>query len=99
MVTFDPAYEIEDNFEGSVIFVVTADTVTGTLDGDVQLQGSGDGTNWVNLGSTVAIADATSVAIPLTGNTLYYNEYRVQLTGVGTQSTTINGSVTIKGRK
>lgn len=73
VVLLDPTFETEDNFEGSVIFVVTADTVTGTLDGDVQLQGSNDGTNWVNLGSTVAIADATSVQIPLTGTVLYYN--------------------------
>lgn len=98
VVISNPGHFIEDEFEGVVGFAVTANEVTGTLDGDCQLQGSLDGTNWTNIGSTVAIADATTIFVPLGGTVLYYNYYRVTTTGVGTQSTTIDVVYTAKGR-
>jgi hypothetical protein len=98
VVTLNPSHFIEDEFEGIVGFDITADTVSGTLDGDCQLQGSIDGTNWINIGSTVAIVDATTVHIPLGGTVLYFAYYRVTVTGVGTQSTTINANYLAKGR-
>lgn len=99
VVTLDPVHFIQDEFEGVVGFDVLADTVSGVLDGDCQLQGSIDGTNYVNIGSTVAIADGVSVHIPLGGTILYFAFYKVIITGVGTQSTTINGNYLAKGRK
>jgi hypothetical protein len=98
VVIFNPVHFIEDEFEGVVGFDVTADTVTGVLDGDCQLQGSIDGTNWINIGSTVAIADATTVHVPLGSTVLYFAYYRVTVTGVGTQSTTLNANYLAKGR-
>jgi hypothetical protein len=97
-VTLNPAHFIENEFEGVVNFDVKADTVSGTLAGNCQLQGSIDGTNWTNIGSTVAIADATTKNVPLGGTVLYYAFYRVVITGSGTQVTTINGNYLAKGR-
>jgi hypothetical protein len=100
-VTLNPDDNIDENvlhpeFEGVVSFVVTANEVSGTLDGDCQLQGSHDGTNWVNIGSTVAIVDTKSVIVPLGDTTLYYSYYQTVITGVGTQSTTIDATYTRK---
>jgi hypothetical protein len=98
VVISDPAHFIEDEFEGVVGFAVLANEVSGTLDGDCQLQGSLDGTNWVNIGSTVAIVDGVTVFVPLGGTVLYYNYYRITTTGVGTQSTTLDVTYIAKGR-
>jgi hypothetical protein len=98
VVTSNPVHLIESEFEGVVSFNVLANEVSGTLDGDIQLQGSIDGTNWVDIGSTVAIADATTVAVPLGGTVLYYAYYRITTTGVGTQSTTLDVTYLAKGR-
>jgi hypothetical protein len=98
-VTLNPAHDVESNFEGSIIFAAKGTKATGTFSASAQLQGSLDGTNWVNLGSAVVMSDATWAAIPLTGNTLYYNAYRVVITGSGTQSTAIVGAYTAKGRR
>lgn len=97
-VVSNPSHKIEAEFEGVVNFDVTANSVSGTLDGDCQLQGSLDGTNWTDIGSTVAIADATTVSVPLGGTVLYYTYYRVVTTGVGTQSTTLDVVYLAKGR-
>lgn len=97
-VISNPSHFIEDNFEGAIAFNVLSNSVSGVLDGDCQLQGSIDGTNWVNLGATVALVDATSVAVNLAGNTLYYAYYRVVTTGVGVQSTTLDVTYLAKGR-
>lgn len=98
VVESDPGHFIEDEFEGIVSFTVLANEVTGTLDGDCQLQGSLDGTNWTNIGSTVAIADATTINVPLGGTILYFNYYRITTTGVGTQSTTLDVTYLARGR-
>ena len=98
VVISNPSHFIEDNFEGTIAFNVLANTVTGVLDGDCQLQGSIDGTNWVNIGSTVAIADATTINVNLGGTVLYYAYYRITTTGVGTQSTTLDVTYLAKGR-
>lgn len=98
VVISNPVHFIEDEFEGVVAFAVEANSVSGTLDGDCQLQGSLDGTNWIDIGSTVAIADATTISVPLGGTVLYYNYYRVTTTGVGTQSTTLDVTYLARGR-
>lgn len=97
-VNSNPQHFIESEFEGVVGFAVTANQVSGTLDGDSQLQGSLDGTNWVNIGSPVALVDAATIFVPLGGTILYFNYYRVQTVGVGTQSTTLDVVYTAKGR-
>lgn len=97
-VNSNPDHFIESEFEGVVGFAVTANEVTGTLDGDSQLQGSLDGTNWINIGSPVALVDATTIFVPLGGTILYFNYYRVQTVGVGTQSTTLDVVYVAKGR-
>jgi len=96
--TFNPADKIEKDFEGSLVFAVTSEKLTGTLDGDCQLQGSLDGTNWINIGSTVALVDVSTVAVPLSGTVLYYNYYRVTVTGVGTQTTNVSVTYGKKSR-
>ncbi|MCP5077104.1 MAG: hypothetical protein GY951_03495 [Psychromonas sp.] len=98
VVISNPVHKIESEFEGVVTFNVLANTVTGTLDGDCQLQGSIDGTNWTNIGSTVAIADAATITVPLGGTVLYYSYYRITTTGVGTQSTTLDVQYLARGR-
>ena len=98
VVTLNPSHFVEDNWEGVVGFDVKADTVSGTLAGNCQLQGSVDGTNWVNIGSTVAISDGVTVHVPLGSTILYFAYYRVTVTGSGTQSTTINANYLAKGR-
>lgn len=99
VVVSNPNHLIDEEFEGIISFAVLANQVTGTLDGDCQLQGSLDSTNWVNIGSTVAIADATTISVPLGGTVLYYNYYRLTTTGVGTQSTTLDVTYLARGRK
>lgn len=101
VINFNPADELEGIFEGSVLFTMTGTQVTGTLSGSCQLQGSNSAdfsTGSVDLGSPVALSDGVAVEIPLSGNTLYYAYYRVQITGSGTQSTTVVGTYTMKGR-
>lgn len=97
-VISNPAHKIEGEFEGSIAFNVLGNQVTGTLDGDCQLQGSIDGSTWVNIGATVALVDGTAVTVPLGGNILYYAYYRVVTIGVGTQSTTLDVTYLAKGR-
>jgi len=96
-VTLNPAHNLEDNFQGSVIFAVKGTKATGTFAASAQLQGSLDGTNWVNLGSAVTLSDTVNASVPLSGNTLYYNYYKVVVTGSGTQSTAVIGSYLAKG--
>ena len=96
-----PAINLEDTFEGSVLFTATGTQVTGTFACSAQLQGSNSedfSTGVVNLGSPVVMANTVLSAIPLSGTQLAYAFYRVQLTGSGTQSSTVIGTVTIKGR-
>ncbi len=98
VLIFNPSDDIPKDFEGAIIFAMTSEELTGTLDGDCQLQGSLDGTNWVDLGSTVAIVDAATVGVPLAGTVLYYTNYRVTVTGVGTQTTNVTGRYGKKSR-
>jgi len=98
VIYFNPAHAIESEFEGTLGFAVTAANVSGTTAGSCQLQGSNDGTNWVDIGSPVAIADATTIHVPLGDVILYYTYYRVELTGSGTQSSTITTTYNAKGR-
>lgn len=90
------AQDFVGEFEGTLLFAVTSNEVTGTLDGDVQLQGSLDNSNWVNIGSTVALVDGSTIGVPLGGVILYYNYYRAQTVGVGTQSSTLDTVFTAK---
>ncbi len=98
VVISNPSHFISDNFEGTIAFDVLANETTGTLDGDCQLQGSIDGTNWIDIGSTVAIVDASTISVPLGGTILYYAFYRITTTGVGTQSSTLDVTYLAKGR-
>jgi hypothetical protein len=97
-VTLNPSHNLENNSDGSVIFTAKGTKATGTFSASAQLQGSLDGTNWVALGSAVTMSDTVNAAIPLSGNTLYYNFYRVVITGSGTQSTAVIGSYLAKGK-
>ncbi len=97
-VTLNPSHLIEEEFEGIIEYVIEGNQVTGTIDGDCQLQGSLDGSTWINIGSTVALVDGVAVSVPLGSTTLLYAYYQVVITGVGTQSTTIDASYLAKGR-
>ncbi len=101
VIYLNPAHDIEDNFEGSILFTAKGTKATGTFSCSAQLQGSNDSAfaNAVDLGSAVVMSDTVNAAIALSGNTLYYNYYRVKLTGSGTQSTSVIGTYTAKGRK
>ena len=101
VVYLNPAQNLEDIFEGSILFTATGTKATGTFDVSAQLQGSNSAdfsTGTVDLGSPVVLADVTTGAIPLSGNSLNYAYYRVELTGSGTQTTNIVGTYTAKGR-
>jgi len=97
-VYLNAEHNIEDIWEGSVIFTATATNVTGTFDVDVTPQGSLDGVTWVNAGSLVALADTVTAAAPITGKILFYAYYRLKITGADTQSTTVVGQYLAKGR-
>jgi len=92
---------LEDVFEGSVIFTATGTNVTGTFDVDCQLQGSNSAdfsTGVVAIGSPVALADTVTSAVALSVTLLAHAYYRVAITGADTQTTNVVGTVTIKGR-
>ena len=95
-VTQTIAHNFKDTFEGTLTFAVSCVEDSGTLDGDCQLQGSTDNVSWIDIGSTVAIADATTVPVPLGGIVLSYNYYRITILGVGTQSTSVDTRFTAK---
>lgn len=101
VVTSDPSDNIEEDFEGSVNFTVGSVQTTGTTDGDVQLQSSNDGfvANVVDEGSTVALVAGAVVQIPLAGTKIAARNYRIQTTGVGTQSTELTVTYTRKSGK
>jgi hypothetical protein len=96
-VILNPAHNLQSNSQGAIAFTAKGTKATGTFAASAQLQGSLDNTNWVDLGSAVVMSDTVNAAIPLTGNTLYYNNYRVVITGSGTQSTAVIGSYLAKG--
>ena len=97
-VELDPSFDVENTFEGTLNFVATGTKATGTFAASAQLQGSNDGTTFVNIGSAVSMTDTVAATIPLGGTILYYNYYKVVITGSGTQSTAVVGSWTLKGR-
>jgi len=97
-ITLAVSDNLESEFEGTVLFTATGTKATGTFSASAQLQGSADGTNFVNLGSAVVMADTVESAIPLSGSLLLYTNYRVLITGAGTQSTSIVGTYTRKSR-
>jgi len=100
-IYMNPSHNVQDKFEGSVIFTATGTKATGTFSANAQLQGSNSddfSTGAVNLGSPVALSDTVTGAIALSGNVLYYAYYRVAITGSGTQSTSFVGTYTVKGR-
>lgn len=102
VIYLTPGVNLEDNFKGSVLFTVKGTKATGTFDATCQLQGSNSSdfsTGVVNLGSPVVLSDTVVGAVPLSGNDLYYAYYRVSVTGAGTQSTAVIGTITIKGGK
>jgi hypothetical protein len=98
-LTFNPNHDVQDNFDGVVSFDVLATNVSGTTAGDCQLQGSIDGTNWVNIGSTVAIANGVTKNVPMGGVILYFAKYRITVAGAGTQVSTIAVKYCMKGGK
>jgi hypothetical protein len=101
VIYMNPSHDLQDNFEGSIIFTATGTKATGTFDVTAQLQGSNSSdfsTGVINLGSPVTMADTVTSAIALSGTTLAYAYYRVQLTGAGTQTTNVVGTYTAKGR-
>jgi hypothetical protein len=101
IIYLNPAQNIEDIFEGSILFTATGTNATGVFSVSAQLQGSNSSdfsTGVVNLGSPVVLSDTVTGAIPLSGNNLQYAYYRVELTGAGTQTTNVVGTYTAKGR-
>jgi hypothetical protein len=102
VIYLNPSHNLEDIFEGSIQFTATGTNVSGSFAASCQLQGSNSAdfsTGAINLGSAVVLADTVRGSIPLSGNSLYYAYYRVAITGSGTQSTTVVGTYTAKGRK
>lgn len=101
VVNLDPTQKVDGVFEGSILFTATPTSVSGTLSVSAQLQGSNDAAftkGVVDLGAPVVLSDGVTDEVPLAGNTLHYAYYRVKLTGAGTQSTTVVGTYTMKGR-
>jgi len=101
VIYLNPAHNIEDIFEGSIQFTATGTKATGTFSASAQLQGANSAdfsTGAVNLGSPVVLSDTVTGSIPLSGNSLYFTYYRVAITGSGTQSTSVVGTYTAKGR-
>lgn len=100
-VILDPSHNLEDNWEGVVTFIATGTKATGTFSASAQLQGCNESTFAapVAIGSAVVMSDTVTAVIPLGGTILYYAYYRVVITGNGTQSTSIVGNYTGKGRK
>lgn len=92
---------LEDTFEGSLIFTAEGTELTGTFDMDAQLQGSNSedfSTGVINLGSPVAMVDTVAAVIALSGTVLHHAHYRLSITGVGVQTADVIGTVTLKGR-
>jgi hypothetical protein len=101
VIYLNPSHNLEDVFEGSIQFTATGTNASGTFSASCQLQGSnssGFTTGVINLGSPVVLSDTVTGSIPLSGNSLNYAYYRVAITGAGTQSTTVVGTYTAKGR-
>ena len=101
VIYINPAHNLQQIFEGSVVFTVKGTKATGTYALSAQLQGSNSSdfsTGVVDLGSPVTPADTVVGAVPLSGNSLNYAYYRVAITGSGTQSTSVIGTYTAKGR-
>ncbi len=97
-VILNPADQIFD-FEGSIIFGATGVKASGTFSASAQLQGSNDAfATKKDLGSPVVMVDTVTAEMPLSGTILYYVNYRVVITGTGTQSTAITGTYTKKSR-
>ena len=102
IIYLNPLQNLQDKFEGSVLFTVTGTEVTGTYALSAQLQGSNDvafATGVANLGSPVTPADTVLGVVALSGTLLAHSYYRVEITGAGTQSTTVIGTVEIKARR
>lgn len=101
VIYLNPAQNLEDIFEGSVLFTATGTNLTGAFSVSAQLQGSNSPdftTGVVNIGSPVVLSDTITGVIPLSGTQLSYAYYRVELTGAGTQTTNVVGTYTAKGR-
>ncbi|MFA6185494.1 MAG: hypothetical protein WC720_05120 [Candidatus Shapirobacteria bacterium] len=101
VIYLNPQHALEDVFEGSIQFTATGTKATGTFAASCQLQGSNSvdfSTGVVNLGSAVVLSDTVLGSIPLSGNSLNFAYYRVAITGSGTQSTSVVGTYTAKGR-
>jgi len=100
-IYLNPVQNLEDIFEGSILFTATPTNATGTFDVDAQLQGSNSAdfsTGVVNLGSPVALSDTVTSVVALSGTLLAYAYYRVAITGADTQTTNVVGTYTSKGR-
>lgn len=80
--------------------VVTVQSIitklSGTGAGSVKLQGSLDGLNWVQVGSTYTITDVASQTVAFTVSPSSYAYYRINVTPTGTQSQTIESKVLIR---
>jgi len=101
VIYLNPIHNLESIFEGSIIFTVKGTKATGTYSLSAQLQGSNSAdfsTGVVDLGSAVTPADTVVGEVPLSGNSLNYAFYRVAITGSGTQSTSVIGTYTAKGK-
>lgn len=101
VIYLNPQHNLQDVFEGSIQFTAKGTGVSGSFSASCQLQGSNSAdfsTGVVNLGSAVVLSDGVIGSIPLSGNSLNFAYYRVAITGSGTQSTTVIGTYTAKGR-
>ena len=88
---------------GTVIYTATGTKATGTFSASAQLQGANDSgflRGVIDIGSPVVLSDTVTGLISLsalaTDNDIEFAYYRVQITGSGTQSTTIVGTLTAK---
>ncbi len=68
----------------AVAFFVTAEKVSGTVAGSAKLQGSLDGTNWVDIGSAQNFTDVATNTFVFEPTKLSWPRYRIYVATTGT---------------
>lgn len=77
-------------------FVITK--ISGTVGGSIVLQGTLDGTNYINIGSAIVPTDVASQSGSFALAVHNYITYRISYTGAGTMSAKLNGFYVVRKR-